>query len=109
MGGVLTAVHLTEDAEWAGARVQLLADTNGNAPTATRWLVGGEAGLLFFGAIVSYAGEHYGNRTDHGLAVHLKATIGYAAIYAGALAMVTSPDEYAFDFGLELKIPVVKP
>jgi len=107
IGAVATRVHLREDFRWYGARFQLVADTNGSAPTAARWLVGAEAGVgMGYGAIVSYTGEHYTGRTDHGVAVHAKLTTGLVAVYTGVIAMVTSPDVYGIDVGLELKIPV---
>ena len=103
LGGVVTVVHSTHDLDWYGARAQLLYDSNGNA---ARWLVGAEVGEAVFGVIASYAGEQYGGRTDHGFAIHGKLTTGIVGYYFGGLDMLTSKDRYAFDAGIELKIPV---
>jgi hypothetical protein len=107
LGGVATLVHINDDLEWVGMQADVLADWNGDRDAGTRWSLGPEAGVFFYGADVSYFGERVDGATHHGLQIRAKLTLGYAAVYVRGAYALRGADEASLDVGLQLKVPVL--
>ena len=104
LGAAATYVHVMPDLAWYGIQADVLADWDGSSTFSPRWTVGPEFGFAILGGDISYYGQVLDKTVENGVALRLKLTVGFAAIYL-RYGYLPRAEHHSVDFGAQLKFP----